>query len=115
MIMNVTIVSVDQNKVKINIRMGPLTNIKQLKVNYFVMQTTVGTLHPFIKVSIGSIYLIKIKDYRTIDLDEANGLRKQTFTNEISPFPGVASLCSAIHGIEYYNSDGIVNEVNVNT
>lgn len=61
MIMNVTIVSVDQNKVKINIRMGPLTNIKQLKVNYFVMQTTVGTLHPFITVSIGSIYLIKIK------------------------------------------------------
>jgi len=25
------------------------------------------------------------------------------------------SLCSAIHGIEYYNTDGTVNEINVNT
>lgn len=57
-IMNVTIVSCDQNKVKINIWIGPMTNIKQMKVNYFVMQTTVGTLHQYIQVKVGSIFYI---------------------------------------------------------
>lgn len=48
MIMNITILTYDQNKMKINLKIGPMTNIKQLKVNYFIMQTTVGTQHPFI-------------------------------------------------------------------
>ena len=58
MIMNVTILSWDQTKMTINIWIGPMTNIKQMKVNYFVMQKTVGTLSPFIFVSVGSIYFI---------------------------------------------------------
>lgn len=46
--MNITILTYDQNKMKINLKIGPMTNIKQLKVNYFIMQTTVGTEYPFI-------------------------------------------------------------------
>lgn len=62
-------------------------------------------------------YLFYLKsDYRTLDLDDANGPRNQTFTNETSlPLTNIVSVFSAIHGMEYYNTDGTVNEINVNT
>lgn len=58
MIMNVTISTIEQTKVIVNVWVGAQTIVKQMRVNYFIMQKGVGTLDPFIQVSIGSIFLI---------------------------------------------------------
>lgn len=60
-------------------------------------------------------YFVKSIDYRTLDLDDANGPRFQYFAVEGSPFAYAVGICSAIHGFEYFNTEGMINQIDVNT
>ncbi len=44
MIINITVTSIAQDKLQLSIWVGPQTYIKQLRINYFVMQPGATTL-----------------------------------------------------------------------
>ncbi len=77
MIMNVTITNVFLDKLVLNVYVGLQTFVKQINVNYFILQSP--NVH--FQFSIGSNTNIMFLDYRTLDLDDYTGLRKQVFTN----------------------------------